>query len=200
MATAASKSFSLPGLTSICAISVIIGFHLFCLDGRVYRSRRQRKRRRNGALPGRKCDALRPTAARCLQRPARSRQTARSANSCGLRVAPLGAALGDQRALIFVRSGEQTGEAAAGRGRSGFERHQGSLRVLSTDRFHDRNGRDRMVNSGLPQDRFVSGRRRLCVGPAGTPIRAALWRRQFSSDSGSSSAASTRLRPPRLAW
>jgi len=60
---------------------------------------------------------------------------------------------------------------------------------------------DRMVNGGLPPPS-----RRIYARPA-TPDRCgdgraapAVFRRQFSSDSGSSSAASTRLRPLRLAW
>jgi hypothetical protein len=60
---------------------------------------------------------------------------------------------------------------------------------------------DRMVNGELLPPSHPIYARLSTPGRCG-PGRAApaVFRRQFSSDSGSSSAASTRLRPLRLAW
>jgi hypothetical protein len=62
------------------------------------------------------------------------------------------------------------------------------------------NDMDRMVNGGLPAGSIQIYARLATPGRCGAGRSApAVFRRQFSSDSGSSSAASTRLRPLRLA-
>ena len=66
-------------------------------------------------------------------------------------VTSLRTALRDQRRLEFFRGGEQAGEAAARRGLSRFERHQGGLRVSSAHRVHGEDNMDAMVNAELPR-------------------------------------------------
>src|ERR1700736_1781232 len=53
-------------------------------------------------------------------------------------IAPLGAALGDQRALIFVGGRKHAGETAASQSGCRFERHQVGLGISSTDQVHGR--------------------------------------------------------------
>ena len=107
-------------------------------------------------------------------------------------------ALSDQSVFIFVRGGKHAGKAAARGGSLGFESHQYGLRISTTIGIHGSDDMERMVNGGLlsalAADQASFG---LARAPSAMP---ALLRRQCSSDSGSSSAASTLLRPVRLAW
>ena len=115
-------------------------------------------------------------------------------------VSALRTPLRDQRRLIFVRAREHAGKATARRGRCGFERHQGGLRAVASGRVHGVDDRKQMVNGRLPLPfrRYHASRGTPGRGCGWLPVPAVL-RRQLSSDSGSSSAASTRLRPARLA-
>src|SRR5579872_1386792 len=108
-------------------------------------------------------------------------------------VAALRAALDDQSRLVLFRGPKHASKAASRGDGSRLKRAQRSLEITSTERFHGEDDRDRMVNSGLPSAQALRG----ITDSERTVLSFFRWR--FSSDLGISSAASTRLRPPRLA-
>src|ERR1700721_2075232 len=107
LATPASKSFSVPGLTSILGISVtILSLSIF---ERLVSSRASKKeKRRSRATPLRSAEDQDRS---CDHHGAADEHENRPA----ARVAPAGTALGNQRGLIFFRGREHAGEATTRR-------------------------------------------------------------------------------------
>src|ERR1700744_4141525 len=146
LVTPASKSFSVPGLTSIWAISVTIfqasffGKKLVCNRASKKEKGRSRKPPLHSAEEQDRTDPHHGAADEHDRGPS---------IESGV-VAAAGAALGNQRRLIFFCGREHTGKATT-RGYSGcFERAESGLRITAADRLHVRKGTKRMVNNELP--------------------------------------------------
>ena len=205
LATAASKSFSVPGLTSICAISVIIGvatsMRTIPVSNPACRPQKEKAPRGARVVPF-------STTAQ-LQQQHRTGNHQRAADehhhrpaAARLVVAALRAPFRDQRASR-IRRRSKTGRqirrapirrrlrATSGRCRRWRCRH---VSMESDDM--DANGKPAVTIRASS----AHASRRDAPDAAVVLAMPAVLRRQFSSDSGSSSAASTRLRPPRLAW
>src|ERR1700722_14096657 len=150
LATAASKSFSVPGLTSIWAISVTIFQASFLGRGLSVTEREKKKRGGRAAL-----HSAEEQNRTDHHHGAADEHDRRPSVLSGV-VASAGATLGNQCRLIFVCGREHASEATA-RGCSGcFERTQNGFRMTAADRLHVRKDTKRMVNSELPSASLFS--------------------------------------------
>src|ERR1700722_4993596 len=150
LVTPASKSFSVPGLTSIWAISVTILQASFL--GRGLSVTEPAKKKRGGRAALHSAEKQNRTD---HHHGAADEHDRRPSVLSGV-VAAAGATLGNQRCLIFVCGREHAGKATA-RGYSGcFERTQNGFRMAAADRLHVRKDTKRMVNSELPSASLCS--------------------------------------------
>src|ERR1700684_1693858 len=140
LATAASKSFSVPAFTSIWAISVTIGFSPFRFLMPVFSraSKKEKGRSRNARRSAEEEDRARDHHRAADEHDDRPKAALRT-------VAALRTPLGDQSRLILFGGREHAGETAARRGGRGFERTQNGLRIAPADRLHGLKTTDRMV-------------------------------------------------------
>src|SRR3984885_10770533 len=150
LVTASSKSFSVPGLTSIWAISVTIFQASFLGRGLPVAEPAKKKRGARAALHSAEEQN------RTDNHHGAANEHDRGPPVLSGVVAAAAAALGNQRRLIFVCGREHAGESTA-RGRSGcFERAQNGFRMTAADRLHVRKNTKRMVNSELPSASLCS--------------------------------------------
>src|SRR6516164_6635855 len=136
LATAASKSFSVPGLTSICAISVIIGSASLHLNDCLYRRWPKSKRRLTASLKLKIFVSSVQQQYDACDHDDAARQHDERPRAPRLAISALRTTLVDQCGFVFLRVGKHAGETAARRSRRHFERDQVGLRIAPADLFH----------------------------------------------------------------